>query len=556
MIYKTEGVIELSKKNTPPDTPQQITLPFPTEDTEHLDISTLETWLLDAANTIRGASDAPKFKDFILPLIFYKRLSDVFDDEFTKQITVFGDEEMAREVISADHKDALESGRNPVVRFYIPQQYSWDTLRNQPADGHLGEFVTDAMREVARLNPRLEGVLNVQDFNETQSGQRTLDEDRLEALIEVLSRHRLGLQDTEPDILGRAYEYLLRKFAEGQGQSAGEFYTPKEVGWLMARLINPNPQATIYDPACGSGGLLIKGRLLYEQTHPEQKSQAPKIYGQELTPTTFAMAKMNAFLHDFIGADIQIGDTFRNPKFLENNAKLQRFDYVLANPMWNQKEYNDDFYDNDNWQRFTYGTAPSSSADWGWVQHMHASLKDNGRAAIVLDTGAVSRGSGSKNTNRERDIRKKFVENDLIEGVILLPENLFYNTTAPGIILLLNRNKPAERQGEILLINLTNYFETQKPKNVLTEDGIDAATEVYEAWESREKLSRVITLEEAQKTDYNLSPSQFVDVGDTIEHRPVQDILTDLTDARIAREKADNALQEVLKQLELNEDHK
>ena len=541
----------MPKKKSSTDTPQQITLPFLSDNSEHLDISTLETWLLDAANTIRGASDAPKFKDFILPLIFYKRLSDVFDDEFAKQIDEYGDEESAREIIAADHEDALKTGRNPIVRFYIPQQYGWETLRNQSADGHLGEFVTKAMREVARLNPRLEGVLNVQDFNETQSGQRTLDEDRLEALIEVLSRYRLGLQDTEPDILGRAYEYLLRKFAEGQGQSAGEFYTPKEVGWLMARLINPEPYTTIYDPACGSGGLLIKGRLLFEQTHPDEKSQAPQIYGQELTPTTYAMAKMNAFLHDFIGADIQIGDTFRNPRFLADNATLQRFDYVLANPMWNQKEYNDAFYQNDSWQRFTHGIAPSSSADWAWVQHMLASLKDNGRAAIVLDTGAVSRGSGSKQTSRERDIRKKFVENDLIEAAILLPENLFYNTTAPGIILLLNRMKPAERKDEILLINLTNYFENQKPKNVLTDEGIDAATEAYQAWESREKLSRVITLEEAQKTDYNLSPSQFVDVGDTIEHRPVNDILADLTDARLTREKADNALDEVLAQLGL-----
>ena len=541
----------MPKKNTPTDTSQQITLPFLSENAEHLNISTLETWLLDAANTIRGASDAPKFKDFILPLIFYKRLSDVFDDEFAKQIDEYGDEESAREIIAADHEDALKTGRNPIVRFYIPQQYGWETLRNQSADGHLGEFVTKAMREVARLNPRLEGVLNVQDFNETQSGQRTLDEDRLEALIEVLSRYRLGLQDTEPDILGRAYEYLLRKFAEGQGQSAGEFYTPKEVGWLMARLINPEPYATIYDPACGSGGLLIKGRLLFEQTHPDEKSQAPQIYGQELTPTTYAMAKMNAFLHDFIGADIQIGDTFRNPRFLADNATLQRFDYVLANPMWNQKEYNDAFYQNDSWQRFTHGIAPSSSADWAWVQHMLASLKDNGRAAIVLDTGAVSRGSGSKQTSRERDIRKKFVENDLIEAAILLPENLFYNTTAPGIILLLNRSKPEERKDQILLINLTNYFENQKPKNVLTDEGIDAATEAYQTWESREKLSRVITLEDVQKTDYNLSPSQFVDVGDAIEHRPVNDILADLTDARLTREKADSALDEVLAQLGL-----
>ena len=256
---------------------------------------------------------------------------------------------------------------------------------------------------------------------------------------------------------------------------------------------------------------------------------------------------------DFIGADIQIGDTFRNPRFVENNASLKRFDYVVANPMWNQTEYDDAFYESDNWNRFSDGIAPSSSADWGWVQHILASLEDNGRAAIVLDTGAVSRGSGSKNNNRERDIRKKFVEEDLIESVILLPENLFYNTSAPGIILLLNRSKPEECKQQILLINLSQHFEKGKPKNILTDDAIAAATEVYQAWESREKLSSVITLEDAQKTDYNLSPSQFVDVGDKVEHRPVNEILADLTEARIAREKADDALEDVLARLGLNE---
>ena len=545
----------MPKKKTETD-PTQTTLPFPSADEEHLDISTLETWLWDAACVIRGATDAPKFKDFILPLIFYKRLSDVFDDEFAKHVEKFGDEEITREITRADHADALKSNRDdPIVRFYIQEQYSWEALRNHPADGNLGQFVTDAMREVASQNPRLQGVLDVEDFNERQSGQRIIDDERLEKLIEVISQHRLGLEDAEPDILGRAYEYLLRKFAEGQGQSAGEFYTPKEVGELMARLLNPEPYTTIYDPACGSGGLLIKGRLQFEEMHPDEKSQAPQIYGQELTPTTYAMAKMNAFLHDFIGADIQIGDTFRNPRFTESNSSLQRFDYVVANPMWNQEGYDETFYGNDNWNRFTYGIAPNSSADWGWVQHILVSLKDGGHAAIVLDTGAVSRGSGSKQTNRERDIRKKFVEEDLIEGVILLPENLFYNTSAPGIILLLNRNKPEERKAQMLLINLSQYFEKEKPKNILADDAIKTATEVYQAWESREKLSSVITLEDAQETDYNLSPSQFVDVGDKVEHRPVNEILADLTEARIVREKADNALEDMLARLGLNEKH-
>lgn len=530
----------------------QKTLPLvPTAD-ERLDVSTLETWLWNAACVVRGAADAPKFKDFILPLIFYKRLSDVFDDEFAQCEAEFGGEAEAYETIELDHTDALRTGRKGIVRFYIPRQYAWKNLRNHPADGSLGQFVMDAMRGVAAHNPDLQGVLDVRDFNERQSGERTLDDDRLAALIEVISQHRLGLANTEPDILGRAYEYLLRKFAEGQGQSAGEFYTPKEVGWLMAEIINPEPYSTIYDPTCGSGGLLIKARLLFEQRHPAQKTQAPRLWGQELNPTTFAMAKMNMFLHDYTDSHFAIGDTFRKPGFGPRSGILQRFDYVVANPMWNQDGYDGAFYEHDSWNRFIYGMPLPSSADWGWVQHMLASLKDNGRAAIVLDTGAVSRGSGSKSSNREKTIRQAFVEHDFIEGVILLPENLFYNTTAPGIILLLNRHKPAERRGQIILVNASAHFVKEKPKNVLTEEGIAAVAEVYRCWETREKLSRVITLDEARAADYNLSPSQFVDISEKVKHRPLPEIMADLRAARAERERADAELTDVLVKLGLD----
>lgn len=244
------------KKKTEEQTVTTVALPALSD--EHLDVPTLETWLWDAACAIRGAADAPKFKDFILPLVFFKRLSDVFQDEFARQVAEFEDEEVAREVIKADHEDALKNNRTPIVRFFIPHEYRWDAVRHHAADGTLGQFVTDAMREVAKLNPELLGVLDIKDYNERQSGQRTLDDDRLAALIEVISRHRLGLKNAEPDILGRAYEYLLRKFAEGQGQSAGEFYTPKEVGWLMAHLLDPKPYTTVYDPTCGSAGCSLR----------------------------------------------------------------------------------------------------------------------------------------------------------------------------------------------------------------------------------------------------------------------------------------------------------
>lgn len=336
------------------------TLPFKPSDAERLDVSALETWLWDAACAIRGATDAPKFKDFILPLVFFKRLSDVFGDEFAVLIDVYGEADVARAVVEADHEDALKSGRRSIVRFFIPATYAWAAVRRYPADGSLGEFLTTAMRDVARLNSDLQGVLDVKDYNEKQSGQRTLDDDRLSALIEVISRHRMGLNNT------RDYEYLLRKFAEGQGQSAGEFYTPKEVGWLIAELLDVGHYATVFDRACGSAGPLIKSRLHYENAHPDEKARAPKLFGQELNPVTYAMAKMNMFLHDYTDSYFAIGDSFTKPGFAAEGAGLKQFNYVVANPMWNQDGYGEVFYSADRWGRFPL-VPPASSADWGWL---------------------------------------------------------------------------------------------------------------------------------------------------------------------------------------------
>ncbi len=223
----------------------------------HLDVSTLESWLWEAACKIRGPIDAPKYKDYILPLIFLKRLSNVFADEVEALGKNLGDAEMAQRFVEADHS---------LVRFYIPPKSRWSHLAKLSTVG-LGEALTDAVRGVSRENPRLAGVIDVTDFNATTAGQRIISDEHLHELVQVLNQHRLGLHDVEPDILGRAYEYLLRKFAEGQGQSAGEFYTPRMVGVLMARLLDPQPGMTVYDPTCGSGGLLIKCHLQLVETH-------------------------------------------------------------------------------------------------------------------------------------------------------------------------------------------------------------------------------------------------------------------------------------------------
>jgi type I restriction enzyme M protein len=512
-----------------------------------MDLQTLESWLWDAACVIRGPVDAPKFKDYILPLVFLKRLSDVFEDEVAHLAKDFGGRARAEKFVEEDHK---------LVRFYIPSQARWPAIARVTTG--LGQYLTDAVRAIARENPKLQGVIDLVDFNATAAGQRILDDQTLAALVQVLSRHRLGLDDVEPDIFGRAYEYLLRKFAEGQGQSAGEFYTPREVAILMAHILDPQPGMEVYDPCCGSGGLLIKCHLRLLETHGERHNGrlrlpahvAPlRLFGQEVNPATFAIARMNAFIHD-MEADIRLGDTMRRPAFTDAEGRLRRFDLVTANPMWNQKAEafgGPEIYEHDPFGRFVHGTPPGSSADWGWLQHMLASLKDGGRMAVVLDTGAASRGSGNQGSNRERDIRRAFVEADLVEAVVLLPENLFYNTTAPGIILVINRRK--RHPGEILLINASKLFTKGRPKNYLTAEHVAQIARLYHEWKAEEGVSAIITLEEAARNDYNLSPSRYVATNDKEDVLPLEEAVVLLSEAEEERARADRKLQEVLQVL-------
>ncbi len=502
--------------------------------TATLDLPALENWLWEAACVIRGPIDAPKFKDYIIPLLFLKRLSDVFEDELKE----LGD--VAR-FVEEDHT---------LVRFYIPPNARWEKIQRQTTE--LGDFLTDAVRAVARENPKLQGVIDSVDYNVTAAGQRTLSDEQLRALIQVLSRHRLGLRDASPTLFGQAYEYLLRKFAEGQGSSAGEFFTPPEVAVLMAHILDPEPADTIYDPACGSGGLLVKTHLRFQEKYKDTPRVSPlKFFGQEINPTTFALARMDVFIYD-MEAEIGLGDTMNRPSFLNHDGSLAQFVKVTANPMWNQK-FGSAVYEHDTYDRMVMGIPPPSSADWGWIQHMHASLNERGKMAVVLDTGAASRGSGNQGSNRERDIRKTFVERDLVEAVILLPENLFYNTSAPGIILVINKRKGASgarpNASKILLINASKEFLKGRPKNYLTQDNIARISDAYLNWREIEGLSKIISNDDAARNDFNLSPSRYVASDSKEEVLPVEEALVLLAEAEEERAAVDVELNAVLGQL-------
>ena len=509
----------------------------------------MEGMLWRAACSIRGEKDAPKFKDYILPLVFIKRLSDVFDDEVTRLAGEYGNEETARAVIEADHS---------VVRFYIPPEAAWPVVSGRKAFAWpqgkqprtLGERLTHTVRAIARANPSLQGVIDIVDYNETRNGEREVSDEVLARLLELLSdpRYRLGLQDVEPDFLGRAYEYLLRKFAEGQGQSAGEFFTPKEVGWLIAYLVEPRQGEEVYDPCCGSGGLLIKCQLALKE-RDSLVARPLRLHGQELTGSSFAIARMNMVLHDMEG-EIVRGNTMTNPKFLEG-ASLRKFDVVVTNPMSNQDNFDLAAYESDPFDRFAPrgGFAPGSSADWAWLQHVLASLDQKGRAAVVLDTGAASRGSGSQGENREKSVRRWFVEQDVIEGVILLPDNLFYNTTAAGIIVALNRNKPAARRGKIVLVNASTEFEKGRPKNFIPDGAIKKIAAAFHAGKDVERLVKVVTAEEVARNDYNLSPSRYIETAAPTEHRDIQAILDELAGLDAEARRQDEELEGIFTRL-------
>jgi len=506
----------------------------------------LESWIWDAACSIRGAKDAPKYKDYILPLIFTKRLCDVFDDELNRIAANVGNRAKAFKLVQLDQS---------LVRFYLPlepenpEEPVWSVIRK--LSSQIGQRLTDFLRAIARENSLLQGIIDRVDFNATTHGQRDLDDDRLSNLIEEVSKKRLGLRDVEPDIIGRSYEYLIRKFAEGSGQSAGEFYTPKEVGLIMAKIMNPAPGMEIYDPCCGSAGLLIKCQLVLDEKMAarSQPNFAPlKLFGQEYVPETWAMANMNMIIHDMEG-EIEIGDTFRNPRFRKNN-RLHTFDRVVANPMWNQSWFTEKDYDNDELDRFPRGAGyPGNKADWGWVQHILASLNETGRAAVVLDTGAASRGSGNASTNKEKEVRKYFVENDLLEGVIYLPENLFYNTSAPGIILFLNKAKPLERQEQLFLLNAAKAFVKGDPKNYIPDEQIEQISQRFIEWQEVENFSRRVDLAEIVKNDYNISPSRYIHTGEKEEYRPIPEILEELNELESQATETDRELKEILRRL-------
>jgi len=460
--------------------------------------------LKQAADLIRTRVDYT----FILFLLFYKSISDKWEKEF---------EETKSELIKKgwDEGEAVkEATADTYHTFNFPREYLWDNMRREPQK--ISERFSIAVKKLADLNPNYQDIFSQFDFHQFTSNPENAV--ILNQLVELFSK--FSFKEISGDILGDAYEWILKYFAP-QKAKEGEVYTPREVIKLMIEILDPEPKKSIYDPALGSAGMLIVGYKHVEEKFGKDIANTLFLFGQEVNSKTLALAKMNMLLHDINNFRFYLGDTLLYPKFKEGNG-IKQFDYVIANPPWNQDGYDEDaLKKGEYWQeRFKYGFATKQSADWVWIQHMLASAKE--KVAVVIDTGAVSRGG------KEKLIRQRIVDEDLVEAVILLPEKLFYNTGAPAVIIIFNKQKPKERKGKILLINASKEFVSGKKQNTLSDENIRKIVDAYREFKDAHKFAKVITIEEAKEADYNLSPSRFVSVNEEEEYRSIEEIVNEL----------------------------
>jgi type I restriction enzyme M protein len=487
----------------------------------------LRDHLFKCADIIRDRVDPTDYKTYILPVVFYKAIDDTYQDRYEEALEETGDEELARDEAFHD--------------FQIPEKYRFEKAKNK--EENVDQFLNEAFDALESQNhDKLENIFKVNYVN-----AEGIDHDTLHKMLQHLGQEgkNLSLERVRPDILGEAYMDLVRDFAESEGKDGGQFFTPQEMVQLMSKILEPdteNGKTKIYDPTVGSAGMLVEMAEHYrDQGGDPEKDLILK--GQEINPGIVPVAKMNLFLHKLNeNGDIAREDSLSKPQFTQD-GELEKFDYVLANPPFSA-DWQKDACQDDKYNRFEWGMARKDRADYAFIQHMIASLNENGKMACVIPHGVLFRKHESK-------FREPMLENDMVEAVIGLPENLFQNNSIPSAILVVNKEKPEEREGQVQFIHAAdeNFYEELSNQNKLTENGIKEIVEKYRSWETEERVSRLVDLEEIQENDYNLNIALYVDTTEPEEEIDVSEELEKLHQLQSEREEIENQMTEHMEAL-------
>lgn len=486
-----------------------------------LDLATLEKKLWDCADVLRGTLNSTQYMEYIFGMLFLKRINDQFDEEHA-------DKKIKFKNLPLDALEQVLEDPKAYQNFFIPKQARWAKFKDMNLN--IGAELDKAFKAIEDepRNAELVGVLTTANYNDKER----VPDGKLNQLIQIFDSMNLSNEGLiSPDILGDAYMYLIKKFADDGGQKGGEFYTPTQIKDVMVRLIKPHENLTIYDPCAGSGGFLVS-TIEYVKAQG-QNHRNLQLFGQEINLTTWAIAKLNMLLHDVSGATIWKGDTIRNPQNTDGSV-LRTFDMVLSNPPFSLKNWGREVAQKNDYGRFNYGVAPASYGDLAFVQHMLASLNTKGIMATVVPHGILFRGG------EEGKIRQGLLEDDLFEAVIGFPQNLFYGASIPAAVIILNKNKPADRKGKVLFIEASQGFIKDGNKNKLTPENINHIVSAYDAFGYEDKFAIPVTLDDIRRNDYNLNITRYVDTSQEEEVVDIEAVIARLSqhETELAASKA------------------